>query len=216
MGSLAAGSAAAMGTGAFTAMSAERDANIAVVADDSALLALQDATEGDIIRQRGDGELVIDFTADGEAGGINTNSQYQVGTMSGSFPGSQDPLKKSPNGAYNNPAFRIQNNTNEPKDITIEFDADFPSGAVGINIDAKTSGDAFGGSATAGSLIMKPSGGGGSQGKTAEVYDVPPGEYAGVSILVNAAEDESTSAYTEAEPGEDLSGNLVVSSSNAQ
>jgi len=214
LGSLVAGGAAATGTGAFTAMSADRDANINVVGDDSGVLALKDATEGDIVQQRDDGELAIDFSAPSGAGGINTNSAYQLGTMSGSFPGSLDPLEKSPNGAYNNPAFKIHNNTSQPKDITIEFDADIPSGAVGINIDAKTSGDAFGGGATAGSLILKPNGGGGSQGKTAEVYDVPPGEYAGVSILVHADQDASTSTYTEAEVGDDLSGELDVTSSN--
>jgi len=215
-GSLAAGGAAATGSGAFTAMSADRDANISVVADDSGLLALDDATKGKVVQQREDGELAIDFGAPEGASGINTNSAYQIGTMSGSFPGSLDPLEKSPNGAYNNPAFRIQNNTSKPKDITIEFDADLPSGAVGMNIDAKTSGDAFGGGATAGSLIMKPSGGGGSQGKTAEVYDVPAGEYAGVAILVHADVDreEGTTAYTEADVGEDLSGELLVESSN--
>jgi len=78
-GSLAAGSAAAMGTGAFSAMSAERNAGINVVADGDGLVALVDETDSDVVRETGDGELTIDFTSNGNAGGVNVGSKYQVG-----------------------------------------------------------------------------------------------------------------------------------------
>ena len=84
MGSLAAGTAAATGTGAFTAMSASRDTNIDVVTDSNGLIGLVDTTDGDVVRTTDNGELTIDFTADGNAGGVNVDSQYQVGYIKGS------------------------------------------------------------------------------------------------------------------------------------
>jgi hypothetical protein len=84
MGSLAAGSAAAMGTGAFDAMSADREADINVTVDSEGLVSLVDTTDSDVIRESDNpGELLIDFTADGKAGGVNTDSQYQVGYIRG-------------------------------------------------------------------------------------------------------------------------------------
>jgi len=87
MGSLAAGTAAATGTGAFTAMSATRDANIDVVTDSDGLIGLVDTSDGNVVRTTDNGELTIDFTADGNAGGVNIDSQYQIGYIRGSNKG---------------------------------------------------------------------------------------------------------------------------------
>jgi len=83
MGSLAAGGAAAMGSGAFTAMSAERDAQINVVADDDGLIALDPGLDSDTVKLSDNpGELVIDTSLGGETG-INNNSIYEFGQFEG-------------------------------------------------------------------------------------------------------------------------------------
>jgi hypothetical protein len=67
MGTLAAGSATAMGTGAFTAMSAGRDTTINVVSGADGLVALSPGPNitSDIVRESDNpGKLVVD-TCDG-------------------------------------------------------------------------------------------------------------------------------------------------------
>lgn len=92
-GVLAAGGAAVTGSGAFSAMSAERDVNVDVVNDSNGLLALRvgPQMDSDVIREE-DGEVKIDFTAGGSAGGVNVNSRYQVGLF-------DDDYDKVPGGA---------------------------------------------------------------------------------------------------------------------
>jgi hypothetical protein len=77
LGSLAAGGAALMGTGAMPAMSAERDANIEVVADSGGIISMSSDTTSDVVRENGD-QLQIDFSSNG---GINIDSVYQVGRL---------------------------------------------------------------------------------------------------------------------------------------
>jgi hypothetical protein len=70
-GSLAAGSAAAMGTGAFTSVSANRTVNIDLADDSSAFLKLEPGNSG-LISDTEQGTLEIDIT-DTEAGGQGAN-----------------------------------------------------------------------------------------------------------------------------------------------
>lgn len=74
MGSLAAGGAAALGTGAFGSADAERNARVQVVGDSSAYLQM---TEGphttDVVRQVSDDELSFDLGADSGHGGSGMN-----------------------------------------------------------------------------------------------------------------------------------------------
>jgi hypothetical protein len=83
MGSLAAGSAAAMGTGAFTTMTAERSANINVVNDSAGLVGL--ISDGEQVWED-NGQLYINTSiGNGDAGsdegsyGVNQGSTYQFG-----------------------------------------------------------------------------------------------------------------------------------------
>ncbi|MBX0322292.1 hypothetical protein EGH21_04500 [Halomicroarcula sp. F13] len=79
MGSLAAGSAAAMGTGAFTTASADRAVDVNVVGDGSAYLGLSAASgpNGDYVDDSGD-EVIVDF------GDISQNDEgSNAGTGSG-------------------------------------------------------------------------------------------------------------------------------------
>ena len=89
LGALAAGGAAATGTGAFTSFTASRNANLKVVGDSNGLVGLQvgDALgAGEVVGTDGNGELEIDFSSsnphDVEGGtGVNDMAKYQVGAM---------------------------------------------------------------------------------------------------------------------------------------
>ncbi|QGX93652.1 hypothetical protein EI982_02010 [Haloplanus rallus] len=77
MGSIAAGGAATVGTGAFTSVEADRSVDVAVEDDASAYLGLD--TSGDANDQyvsgQGSGEIVIDFDDSGNSGtGVNPNA----------------------------------------------------------------------------------------------------------------------------------------------
>ncbi len=78
MGALAAGSAASIGTGAFSQMTTDpRDASISVVNDDEALIALKPGANSDKVAGIDDnGDLYIN------AEDINTNSEYLFGDVS--------------------------------------------------------------------------------------------------------------------------------------
>ena len=73
MGSLAAGGATAMGTGAFTSASAERAVDVNVVADDNAYLSLNPTDERATIV---DGQLKLDFAGSSTgATGLNKDAR---------------------------------------------------------------------------------------------------------------------------------------------
>lgn len=82
-GSLAAGAAAATGTGAFTSVDARRTASVNVAGDDSALLRL-DATSGTnsaYSQQTGDGEVTIELDQSGtysDAEGVNADAETKI------------------------------------------------------------------------------------------------------------------------------------------
>jgi hypothetical protein len=82
LGSLAAGSAAAVGTGAFTSASAERTVNVNVAADASGFLEVQ-AMNDTYASGTDDGQLELNFNADsgtgvfdGDAEGLNPNTAF--------------------------------------------------------------------------------------------------------------------------------------------
>jgi len=83
LGSLAAGGAAATGTGAFSAMTADRSADINVVDDTGGLVSLH--PEGEQV-ELDNGELVIDLgMGEGEDDfGVNVNSKYEFGEITDS------------------------------------------------------------------------------------------------------------------------------------
>ena len=75
MGAVAAGGAAALGTGAFNFANIQRDANIAVVDDSEAFLALQDTS--DYANGTGN-KLTLTFNDDADVSGtgVNEDSAY--------------------------------------------------------------------------------------------------------------------------------------------
>jgi len=155
MGSLAAGSAAAMGTGAFTSASMTRSATMTVAKDKNAYIGLRPGgARGASERvHSSDGELAIDFTNEGDAdgSGINDNSKYQIGAMDDSVGGDKidfdslydsntNPAAKEPgapvvmeNGKVdeNQSAFIIDNQSGQTLDLEIGLNSSSDnSGAV--------------------------------------------------------------------------------------
>jgi hypothetical protein len=104
LGSLAAGGAAAMGTGAFTSASADnRTVSVGVETDSSSQIGLVAGDVPDVF-QNSNGEIELDLTgAEGE--GVNPNSEYTWG---------------DPNNPNNNYAFALVNN-DESNYENIEF-----------------------------------------------------------------------------------------------
>lgn len=78
IGALAAGGSAALGTGAFTAASADRDVSVTVAGDASAYVALESQSEYAIQTANG---LKLDFsqTVSGGGSGVGEDSFYQIG-----------------------------------------------------------------------------------------------------------------------------------------
>ena len=128
MGSLAAGGAAAMGTGAFTAAEVSgRSIGVEVTDDSSSLLALTTGTTSNNYVRYNNGQLLIDFQDDGT--GVNPNSTYQLGDVpddldSETALGGTEPLE---NGSISdNYAFAIINNSTTPQDIEVEVNMTSP------------------------------------------------------------------------------------------
>lgn len=76
LGALATGSAAAVGTGAFNFANVERSANMQVVGDSKAFLALEDTSDYAISGNNGTLQLAFDDSADVTGSGINQESDY--------------------------------------------------------------------------------------------------------------------------------------------
>lgn len=76
VGSLAAGGAAMMGTGAFTSVQANRTMTVAVEDDSAAYLKLDDEVDQgqDVYSSYDDGELVIEIDGNSEGSGVNQNA----------------------------------------------------------------------------------------------------------------------------------------------
>jgi len=105
-GALASGSAAAVGTGAFSSASIEgRQADIELSTDSESLIALVPGDSEDIY-ENDDGELTIDFEGS-EGEGVNRNAKYTWG---------------DPDNPQEDYAFKIANNANEDyNDVTFTY-----------------------------------------------------------------------------------------------
>lgn len=213
VGSLTAASAVGIGTGAFSAMSADRQANIDVVSDPNGLIALVPGDDEGVVHTTDNpGELTIDFSGDDGDAGVNVNSQYIAGsfhhTQVGSGPNDVDEshvfdsndganggtVHSSTMGAWGY-AFKVENQSSETRDISLAYEADTSEvdGYLGFGIERPWGPRA--------SIEIE-----GSQvSESAEITDVPPGEAVYVSFVVSTVDVEDAST-------EDLSGTLSVSS----
>jgi len=150
LGSLAAGGAAATGTGAFTAAQISgRDADITVSSDSNALIQLipgDGPTVSDNRVGSEDGQLYISFddSSDGQStssdaggAGINPTSYYQIGSVNSNQltelkdgidpsdfdgPNPLDATLASDNSVANDPAFTIRNASDNTRLIELSYD----------------------------------------------------------------------------------------------
>jgi hypothetical protein len=105
LGSLAAGGAAAMGTGAFTsATTPDRDLSVSVDADDESMIALKPGDDEDITLNSSS-QLELNLSGSNDEG-ANINSRYEWGDFA------------NPDG---DPAFTIQNNDTEDYMFKMEY-----------------------------------------------------------------------------------------------
>ena len=215
LGALVAGSGAALGTGASVSSTMDRDANIDVVNDATGLLALSPGTEADsdVVRETSGGELTIDFTANGNAGGTNVNSKYQVGSLQGGY-NNIAVFDKVGGGPTTNNAFTVVNNDTVARDITVEYEADGPLNPDGsyLFINARPFTDALVDDSEPGQAITIENGNTTDSfsyrdmtGSGGDNHAVDSGGGFGVSILVDTTRSGATT-------NEDLSGTLTISS----
>lgn len=113
---------------AFTNATVERDANIDVVADDSAPISLADGNTGNVVYLASNGELTVDFANPAGSSGINPNATYELGDTS------------APSTTY---AFTVTNEDSQSHDLTFSYalDGGDPAGSVeNVNFTVTDSG----------------------------------------------------------------------------
>ena len=112
LGSLAAGGAAAIGTGAYSSGTVSgREASIEVVNDDNGLIGLHAGSQTDLVYQNGAGKLTIDLSrAMGE--GVNPDSKFYIGEEN-TFP----------------PAFSVVNQGSQDVELKVEYELEDPTAA---------------------------------------------------------------------------------------
>jgi len=209
LGALAAGSSAAVGTGAFTAMNAPREAQIDVVDDTQGLIGLEAGTDSDAIDVEDD-ELSIDLGAYG----INKNSVYVFGDFGSSLSGFDDVEvddssdiimggRRVPGGQSTfggEVAFSVENNDGTDYDVDVSYAADADDlGGAQIGFRAEVGEDPPG---ETDSFIIGP----GETDGTLNV-NVPAGQNARVGFAISTV---NVGDVTES----DLSGTVTVSASN--
>lgn len=98
----------AIGTTAFTSATVDRSATADIVADDDGLVALQDNATSNLVYQKTNGELAVDFTKGG-ATGINNNAKFVIGDSSGK------------SATVKNHAFNVTNQDTEQHSFTFDY-----------------------------------------------------------------------------------------------
>ena len=125
LGALATGSAAAVGTGAFTAAElSDRDVAVTVSDDSAGLVSLTASEDYPDYVDETDGELGIDF--DYEGYGVNPNSTYQLGQVPDDLGNlsaiDHDPLSEGD--ITDDYAFKIGNNSPSTQNVEVDIDMD--------------------------------------------------------------------------------------------
>ena len=148
LGALAAGTSAAVGSGAFTAAELSgREAEISIVDDTDGLIGLE-AGSSELVNDEGgagENQLAIDFDVDGAGDGVNPNSTYQVGGLGGAvgdltvIPGSPSVSPNADEVAIDKEtdieeefAFELRNQSGSDQavELTYEANEDFPADTV--------------------------------------------------------------------------------------
>jgi len=122
LGTAAAGSGIAFGSGAFTQVQASRDISIGVSTDENALVELKANPEIQSVFQNSEGELAVDTSRlSSDNKGFNVGSTVQIGATTESFGDTVD---------MSNPAFEIINRFDDSSENSSDFD-----GTIDIGVD---------------------------------------------------------------------------------
>ena len=223
LGALTTGTAAAVGSGAFTAAQiSDRDADIEVSADDDALIQLipgnevaddEDGTVGDHRVGHEDGQLFISFDDDegGTGTGINRNAYYQVGSVDdnelgtlqggidgGDFSGPNplDDTLASDTSIEDDPAFVIRNESEDERLIELSYDETATPDeeeATGILGMFAPGATDDFGSGGAAVLTLDPADDGEVSDQT--TAELPPGEEAFVALFIKTENVDTDDSY---------------------
>ena len=202
LGALATGSAAAVGSGAFSAaFVGGRDADITVSGDENSLLALQPGYDlgGETVSEEFIGyennQLEINLTgAEGE--GVNVNSTYQLGAIADDTKSALDSQtavddseviygKESDQwlpekDTSDDPAFGITNNTDNAVTAQLNWDGSVPSGVrAALVVDGDDIGTLGDGSAAEFGLDLV-----GDQPDSETTFGIDVGSTAYVSVII--------------------------------
>lgn len=203
-GSVVAGAGALASTGAYTAAELERGASINVVNDADGLLGLVVGPNvgSDVVREDG-GEFTIDFTAGGNAGGVNIGSRYQVGVFDSDY-------DKVPNGALDaasgasddDYAFAVLNQDTVDHDVRVAYEANDTDDFHGSSLFFQCVPRGSGNTGTHGIYLDE------TYGNNVDAFSntIPSGGSYRLSLLV-----DTRGAAGHAPSDVDLSGRLVVS-----
>ena len=212
LGSLAAGGAAATGTGAFTAAQISgRDADITVSGDDEALIQLIPGDGPTVSDNRvgyEDGQLYISFddsgsgqsTDSGGGTGINPNSYYQIGSVNGNQltelkdgintgnfdgPNPLDDTLASDNSVANDPAFSIRNASDNTRLIELSYDdQSTPDSTEATGLLGMFAPDATGAYSSGGAAILALDVASNEVVSDQTTAELAPGEEAKVALFV--------------------------------
>ena len=230
LGALAAGTSAAVGSGAFSAaLIDDRDANITVSADGDALVALVPGYDDDLAGSDStvssdtvaevNNQLAIDIENDGA--GVNVGSTYQVGAIAGDQKDILDETDQAPGlsstdviygeeddqffddkTTAEDPAFGIKNNTSDEILAQLNWEADDapPDGVDAAMVVDGDPSDLGDGSASSFAFGLD------SQPTGETTFGISQGEFAYVSIIIVVEDD--------ADPG-DFSGTLEIRAEGA-
>ncbi|QLD86568.1 hypothetical protein HWV23_12795 [Natronomonas halophila] len=229
-GSTAVGTSALVGSGAFSsAQIRNREANVAVSADDAALIQLLPGWHQDVAGNNStvsksrvgyeDGQLYISFKADNQSGnGVNANSTYQVGALGqddaedgldnqgiagvssdDALYGSAAP-GPSDNEIEDDPAFALCNESDETYEFELTYDAD-SAPTDSPDVDSEDAAAVLVGSAddTWGAAFAMDMTDNAGRVST----ELAPGECLYVSLIINVGDVDSTDTP-------DWEGSLVV------
>ena len=222
LGALTTGTAAAVGSGAFTAAQiSDRDADIEVSADDEALIQLipgnevaddEDGTVGDHRVGDENGQLFISFDDDEGGTGINRNAYYQVGSVDtdelgtlrqgidgGDFSGPNplDDTLASDTSIEDDPAFVIRNESDDTRLIELSYDeTETPDENEATGILGMFAPEATGDFGEGGAAVLTLDPADDDDVSDQTTAELPPGEEAFVALFIKTENvDTGESGY---------------------
>lgn len=199
LGSIAAGSAALGGSGAFSVARMDRQVDADVVTDSDAEIALVPDSlhdDTDMVRLNEDGELEISFP-----NGVNINSFYSLGTPRDNRDDWEDLLHTG-----GERTFRIKNNHDQDREIELEYNVDSELNENGskLGIGGRSSEEHDG---KYGTQVQNDWAAAENGGQISLSWDIPPGELVVVDMAIDTTREGAST-------DEDLGGTMTITATD--